>query len=1199
MANATGDAFWSQRVFYILGSYPTDDWKAAKHVEMTARQERLQTSQGEFFKSDIGRQVIDVETLPSKKAHDLFNWAVYKSWSYCDNCKLLHREKLLPSFKNSKLKTVKSCPCKTARYHIPRAFEIPICLRSLTRTEVLALRPFTLHTGNYKVHRHGYRQKDGFCRVSWSTESVLEKIAGLEAQSRLKCMLAYRYLTTSANSRYNHFVSLREDQIQNGTQLNLYDYRENSGIECALWPHLYPFLEWCETCLSGNNTRQSAKVSFSLKILSEVLDYALDYDLLQFVYDRWLFTTVSGAISTARYFSTSAATSLSTKTFSLDYWRWHHRYLVDAVRQYGFPDVFITISPYEWTFPTPQWLQNAADMSGKMPTQLASLETLNIAHILEQTVRGYICGTNSMRWTHHIFHYAHTKNKNNVRNLFYRIEFQGRGTAHIHLLVWLEDISKCSYEQINAHVPLGNRELSFLVHHLQASDKTVLNLNDTATRLATDENGKPRLSLHYPQSAFCLNLRAYLSSIVPFLKCRMDVQLAGEGAMLMRYVTSYVSKFKDSQTTEALYSTHLQPAQAAYRHLRDMKPCEPEMIMSLSSQKMAWCSNSTKSFVPPRPSTVESNVVLKKYHNRTNEADISFLDYLRTHDTSKAKPPLYKRQICLVGIKYVSYFNPEFFFQYLIMNKPHKDLKELRHPNHESLPADLKYFAACIAHIPEAFTEQEIIKMLQPEGHKRYFVLNVINHVQNLRNVYHLWQMQVLKTQDFFSLPPQIPNHNLNPKQTAVVDTLTRFLALRARYYNYDETISGNADSSTRPSADSRLSCPSDWTKIISVTGKPGTGKTKCLHACIQYIIEKQLRCLVATPTGFLASSYRALFDTDIDANTVHSSFSLPIDDSPPKINWSLSTYDVIIIDEVSMVPIAIFTHIMTTLQELSTRPIFMISGDKYQLPPICTQNNTIANSTSIYDSECLTNVSYSYHLTEQYRCIDQQYSEILDHLRTCKPTKTILDLLQHGRLLTTSAEIDDTKLLSLIRAHASSTFLTVSRNAVARINNLILRNLLPGSMLLGAIQMDNDQPPSNIFRGMRVIITQNRDKKNGIVNGQPAIVTMTQGQTVILQLPNGKKVSVYPVSAPEATVGEDGAERPYIRTCYPIVPGYAMTIFKSQGQTLDNVVVWFDTAVLGPGVAYVALSRVKTLANIKFLTPLLMSHFQPVTFKT
>ena len=228
----------------------------------------------------------------------------------------------------------------------------------------------------------------------------------------------------------------------------------------------------------------------------------------------------------------------------------------------------MTISPYEWAFPTPLWLENASNMSGKMPTQLAPLETLYISHILEQTVRGYLCGTNSARWRQHVFHHAHETSKKNVKNLFYRIEFQGRGTAHIHLLVWLEDISKCSYDQINSHIPNSDKELAFSVYNLQQSDKTVLPLNENPTCLARDEEGKSHLCLHYPASAFALKLRAYISAILPFLKCRMDVQLSDHGGMLMRYVTNYVSKFKDSQSTESLYSTRLVPAEAAYGHLR-------------------------------------------------------------------------------------------------------------------------------------------------------------------------------------------------------------------------------------------------------------------------------------------------------------------------------------------------------------------------------------------------------------------------------------------------------------------------------------------------------------------------------------------------------------------------------------------------------------------------------------------------------
>jgi hypothetical protein len=101
------------------------------------------------------------------------------------------------------------------------------------------------------------------------------------------------------------------------------------------------------------------------------------------------------------------------------------------------------------------------------------------------------------------------------------------------------------------------------------------------------------------------------------------------------------------------------------------------------------------------------------------------------------------------------------------------------------------------------------------------------------------------------------------------------------------------------------------------------------------------------------------------------------------------------------------------------------------------------------------------------------------------------------------------------------------------------------------------------------------------------------KGMTILTKLTNGKTVSVYPVTTVNNEADQDGDGN--ITTCFPLVPGYAVTICKSQGQTLDNVVVWFDIINLGQGGTYVALSRFKTLESIKFLTPLLMSHFHPV----
>ena len=92
------------------------------------------------------------------------------------------------------------------------------------------------------------------------------------------------------------------------------------------------------------------KIAFCAKLFSEITDYALHFDLLQWQYDRSLYKVVSGAINTARFSNCSPARALDTKSFSPTYWQWQHRYLLDAVQQFGLPDVFITISPFEWRF---------------------------------------------------------------------------------------------------------------------------------------------------------------------------------------------------------------------------------------------------------------------------------------------------------------------------------------------------------------------------------------------------------------------------------------------------------------------------------------------------------------------------------------------------------------------------------------------------------------------------------------------------------------------------------------------------------------------------------------------------------------------------------------------------------------------------------------------------------------------------------
>ena len=283
---------------------------------------------------------------------------------------------------------------------------IPEPLRQLTKENIWALCPFDLDCSVYERGLHGFLVKTG--TITWKPCNIpiKQKIESiLNDSDHQKSLHEYEYLMNSEDSCYSRFVLIREQLLRNSTLLNPFDLDKMKGIECALWPNLYLYTDWCESMISGATTKQSAKISFYAKVCCEFPGYALHFHLLQFHHDRCIYKVISGAINTGQLLNCSHAWAFNTKPFSSTSWQWQHRHLLDAVAQFSLPDVFIIISPFEWSLPFPEWLDEIGNKTGRVPTELAAFDTQHIAHTLEQIVQGYLCSSNNNRWTNHIFSY--------------------------------------------------------------------------------------------------------------------------------------------------------------------------------------------------------------------------------------------------------------------------------------------------------------------------------------------------------------------------------------------------------------------------------------------------------------------------------------------------------------------------------------------------------------------------------------------------------------------------------------------------------------------------------------------------------------------------------------------------------------------------------------------------------------------------
>jgi ATP-dependent DNA helicase PIF1 len=133
------------------------------------------------------------------------------------------------------------------------------------------------------------------------------------------------------------------------------------------------------------------------------------------------------------------------------------------------------------------------------------------------------------------------------------------------------------------------------------------------------------------------------------------------------------------------------------------------------------------------------------------------------------------------------------------------------------------------------------------------------------------------------------------------------------------------------------------------------------------------------------------------------------------------------------------------------------------------------------------------------------------------------------------------------------------------------------------------------IARQMRVMLTANINVSMSLTNGAqgtivgiifydlndnlPHVLVQFDRYTGRSCLPDMERV--YPVRPITRTFHY--RKQPHSRTMLPLLPAYAFSIHKSQGQTLDKVIINLGKKEFATGLTYTALSRVRCLADLAF----------------
>ncbi|CAE7569282.1 PIF1 [Symbiodinium sp. CCMP2592] len=1013
----------------------------------------------------------------------------------------------------------------------------------------------------------------------------------------------------------------------------LLSFNENEGLECCLWPHLYwrndmmetyvrlsdvrrlrreenrdvaevvgrrpargrkrTFLEMHDEDASEENVqagRTSVKFSFMRKALGPIIGYSTNFELLSFVYDLLLWSKLGATKNVAKGLPLRLA--LQTESDSPLYWQTRHQALLDMQRQCGFPVLFKTMAPWEWSFPYHTWVLDEMQKADLGRMGLAGPETLHTAHVFAQLEMGLYTGHNAQvktdaaaerkhpGWSDHIL-----ADPTDGQRKLPTQGYHGSGRVHCHSLNFGCHFARARLaDQMMATVPACDQPAlrGYMLGRPHGRDDSGWPVELEESRW-DEELGRVRLQHTGADKA--AGHRAFFKETLEITKCHQDVLHCDRRANSMKYCATYNAKFSDSFAQDWLCDD-ISGNAVARKVLFEYHPCEPEMWLYIGGRLAPPCqySGTMVSLRVPLPTPgAEKNKLVELYEkSQWRGDDMTFLEWLRKSNADgKIARWVQLRHKRLVTLQQTKQSLPD-FARTCSVNGEKLIAADVLAMSNDKICSTLRLRQPCPP--PTSSCNAKIETLLAMLRANLYLVEQCVHG--GLRLPTAADERAALRRGGLLDDEDEGEDADAkmqwNPEQARLQRKVNQAV---------DRSLAHRAEEDDDERAEEKRQESWKHSTVIAGIGPPGTGKTTAVDVCVRRTLRRGGRVLYALPTGQQAARVRGRFLT-CDVDTCSGAFGLwqSSQDALHLLDL-LSTYDLVVVDEVSQLSKHDFNRILKLWDAASRMPALVFIGDFHQLPGV--------EPTNAKDSARWPHV-FKVDLWQMWRCQDPALMAKLRLLRLNQPTEQQLrDICRWHKAWSQKNEPAAYDVLRLHRDHPD----TVLQRSLMSVQVLFSDR---GKKSLGTVDTDWESNVDNylldgklksgcpprpqplaLFAGLKLHLTRNLDKPGDFVNGMAAVVQSFHRPSGCLRVltQTGKHLAVYPVTE---FVEDCGTV-----TAYPIRAGYACTIHKLQGAELPHVTVWLDVKHMR-AAGYVAISRVRTDDAYLLASLLTPEHFTP-----